>query len=255
MAMAADDPQVATESEPQAASAPGSELEVPNLRFGEVTRRAREPLGVFATRVVRDAIVNGELKPGERIYQETVADELGLSRIPVRDALRQLESEGLVRLTPNSPARVAEFDAAEFEEVYAMRERLEPLAVERSVPKLTDDQLQEVKALQDSLEAEWDDHEQVLRLDREFHLAIMQAAPMPRLLRLITDFWNSSQHYRRAYLQLANERDSAIVQAEHFLLLQATLDRDAKQAARIARNHIRRTRVRLVSGLASSDNI
>jgi DNA-binding GntR family transcriptional regulator len=218
-------------------------------RYGGIERLQGESLGVYATRAVRQAIVSGSLKPGERIYQETVAEELGLSRIPVRDALRQLESEGLVRLTPNSPARVAEFDSAEFEEVYAMRERLEPLAVERSVPNLTDEQLSEVESLLGALEDEWEDHEQVLKLDREFHLSTMQAAPMPRLLRLVGDFWNSSQHYRRAYLQIATERDGELIRAEHFLLVQATLDRDGEQAARIARNHIRRTRLRLVEGL------
>ncbi|GAA3967297.1 GntR family transcriptional regulator [Actinomadura viridis] len=213
--------------------------------FIGVERAPGESLGYFATRVLRDKIVEGTLRPGQRIFQEAIAEQLGLSRIPVRDALRQLESEGLVRLVPNSPARVAELDPAEFTEIYEMREHLEPLAVERSAPNLTDEQLDRIHRLSEQIENSWDDSERVLKLDRDFHLASMQAARMPRLLRLVEDFWNSSQHFRRAYRETVGESDIAVIRAEHFLLVDALDSRDGKQAAQIARNHIRRTRVRL----------
>lgn len=211
-----------------------------------------ESLGFYATRALRQGIVDGVLRPGERIYQEAIADQLGLSRIPVRDALRQLESEGLVRLVPNSPARVAELDAAEFVEIYEMRERLEPLAVARSAPNLSDQQLRELQWLYDEITGGWDDSERILRLDRDFHLASMQAAGMPRLLRLVEDFWNSSQHFRRAYRDTVTEADIAVIRSEHFLLLDALKERDGEQAARIAHNHIRRTRVRLAGRLGGA---
>ncbi|MEV6867360.1 GntR family transcriptional regulator [Streptosporangium subroseum] len=213
--------------------------------FSGVERAPGESLGYFATRVLRDKIVEGTLHPGQRIHQEAIAEQLGLSRIPVRDALRQLESEGLVRLAPNSPARVAELDLAEFTEIYEMRERLEPLAVERSAANLTTQQLREIHQLSEQIENSWDDSERVLKLDRDFHLASMQAARMPRLLRLVEDFWNSSQHFRRAYRETLSDLDIAVIKAEHFLLVDALESRDGKQAAQIARNHIRRTRVRL----------
>lgn len=212
-------------------------------------RRPGESLGFYATRALRQAIVDGVLLPGERIYQEMIAEQLGLSRIPVRDALRQLESEGLVRLVPNSPARVAELDAAEFSEIYEMREQLEPLAVARSAPNLTDEQLHRLRWLFEEINGSWDDAERILKLDRDFHLASMQAAGMPRLLRLVEDFWNSSQHFRRAYRETLAEGDIEIIRAEHYLLLDALEQRDGEQAARVVRNHIRRTRVRLAGRL------
>ncbi|HST40240.1 MAG TPA: GntR family transcriptional regulator [Conexibacter sp.] len=211
-----------------------------------------ESLGFYATRALRQAIVDGVLRPGERIFQEAIADQLGLSRIPVRDALRQLESEGLVRLVPNSPARVAELDAAEFSEIYEMREKLEPLAVARSAPNLTDQQLHELQWLFEEISGSWDDSERILKLDRDFHLASMQAAGMPRLLRLVEDFWNSSQHFRRAYRETIDDEDIAIIRAEHFLLLDALKSRDGDQASRIAHNHIRRTRMRLTGRLGEA---
>jgi DNA-binding GntR family transcriptional regulator len=219
-----------------------------------VERRPGESLGFYATRALRQAIVDGVLRPGERIHQEAIAEQLDISRLPVRDALRQLESEGLVRLVPNSPARVAELDATEFSEIYEMRERLEPLAVARSAPNLSDDQLREIARLNDEMRANFDDSERILRVDRDFHLATMQAAGMPRLLRLVEDFWNSSQHFRRAYRETVSDEDAAVIQAEHFLLVDALQERDGEQAARIARNHVRRTRVRLAGRLAGGSD-
>ena len=217
--------------------------------FRGVERLPGESLSYFATRVMRGKIVDGNLRPGQRIHQEALAEQLGLSRIPVRDALRQLESEGLVRLVPNSPARVAQLDPAEFSEIYEMRERLEPLAVERSAANLTDEQLREIHWLSEQIDSSWTDSERVLRLDRDFHIASMQAARMPRLLRLVEDFWNSSQHFRRAYRETLTDEDISVIRAEHFLLVEALDSHDGEQAARIARNHIRRTRVRLADRL------
>ena len=211
-----------------------------------------ESLGFYATRALRQAIVDGVLTPGERIYQEMIAEQLGLSRLPVRDALRQLESEGLVRLVPNSPARVAELDAAEFSEIYEMREQLEPLAVARSAPNLTDEQLHRLQWLFDEINDSWDDAERILKLDRDFHLLSMQAARMPRLLRLVEDFWNSSQHFRRAYRETLSADDIEVIRSEHFLLLDALKERDGEQAARVVANHIRRTRMRLAGRLTDA---
>src|SRR5918998_2890875 len=78
---------------------------------------------------LREAIHDGRLKPGEPVRQEAIAHELGVSRIPVREALRRLESEGLVVARPHASARVARLDFEEYEEIYKMRERLQPLAL------------------------------------------------------------------------------------------------------------------------------
>src|SRR5215467_8077804 len=87
---------------------------------------------------IRDDIVSGRLRPGERIVQDSVARRYGTSRIPVREALRDLASEGLVTLAPDVGARVAKLNPGELHEVYLMREALEPIAVAASVPLLPD---------------------------------------------------------------------------------------------------------------------
>jgi DNA-binding GntR family transcriptional regulator len=220
---------------------------------GGPERLEGEPLSQVATRYLREAILEGRLRAGARIRQEAVARELGTSRIPVREALHQLENEGLVNLIPRSGARVARLDFAESAEVYRIREELEPLAIAQSAPRLSDTQLAQLRDLMLQIERS-DDPGVWLLLDRRFHLASYAAAPMPRLLKMIENFWNSTQQYRRIYYGLiASERQASAAPAlppthvDHQLLLDALQRRDPVDAAGVLRMHIRRTRLTLAN--------
>jgi DNA-binding GntR family transcriptional regulator len=212
-----------------------------------------EPRGKVVADFLRDAILQGRVKSGDWIRQEAVARELGTSRIPVREALRQLESEGLVSLVPHTGARVATRDFAEYTELYKIRERLEPLAIVESMPHLTSDDLNALRTLMLDIEATVDPISW-LDLDRRFHLQTYARAPMPRLLKLIEGFWNSTQQYRRVFNVAAAQRvDGSLFDRlpmtliEHRLLLDALERRDAESAAEILAMHIRRTRLTLAS--------
>src|SRR4051794_28356339 len=150
------------------------------------------------TAALRQAVLDGRLRPGERISQEGLAEEYGTSRAPVREALRRLESEGLITLVPSSGAWVAKLAFDEYTEVYRIREWLEPPAMAASVPNLTDAQVGELGTLVESMEALSDDVEW-LALDRRFHLLSYAGAPLPRLKRMIEGFWTTTQQYRRAH--------------------------------------------------------
>jgi DNA-binding GntR family transcriptional regulator len=194
---------------------------------------------------LRDAIFDGRLRPGEWLRQEAVAAEFGTSRIPVREALRQLASEGFVVLQPHAGARVARLELSELDEIYQLREQLEPLAIARSVPNLTEQQLTQIGSLVAQMErvADPDDLKLWLQLDRDFHLGTFAGAPMPRLLGLIEGFWNTTQQYRRVYTLLPRRLE--IAHAEHRLLLEALMRRDPDDAQRLLMTHIRRTRLTL----------
>lgn len=207
--------------------------------------RPDESASRHAARFLREGIVRGWLQPNLRIQQEAIATHLGISRIPVRDALRQLESEGLVRLLPNRSARVAAFDLRELIEVYEMRETIEPLAIRRSAPLLSSGDIADIERLHVQIADAWDDGEHVLDLDRQFHLTTIRAAGMPRLLRLIEDFWNSTQHFRRVYRDRFGARDRQAILAEHLLIAEMVARRDSEGAATLLAQHIRRTRRRL----------
>jgi DNA-binding GntR family transcriptional regulator len=213
-------------------------------RGGQGLGPNHEPLAALVARHLREAIMEGSLRPGDRIRQESVARELGTSRIPVREALQQLQSEGLVTLTSHVGARVAKLDLAELDEIYLIRERLEPLAIAQSTPHFVQERQQDLRRLIEDMEvADGEVPTSWVETDREFHLLTYSAAPLPRLLRLIEELWNSTQQYRRAYTRLP--ATVQLAQAEHRLLLESIQRRDPEDAERLSLMHIRRTRITL----------
>lgn len=162
----------------------------------------------------------------------------------MRGALSRLESDGLVVLKPSSGAWVARVDLAECLEIYMIRERLEPLALEQSVPNMSEDRIDQLDRLVEEMVAS-PDTETFLRLDRMFHLASYQDAGMKQFLVMIERFWNTTQHYRRAFMTLLGPERNWIIHAEHRLIVDAIRRRDAEGAAHLLTGHIRRTRSEL----------
>jgi DNA-binding GntR family transcriptional regulator len=208
-----------------------------------------EPMigGAASARVahhLREAILNGDIAPGERIRQEEVADRLGASRLPVREALRILEAEGLTEHEANKGARVPYLSMHEVDVVYQMRERLEPLALFESIPHLGPADLERLEDVQARIEQNTDVGS-FLALDREFHLLTYSGCAIDQLTSMVTRLWNSTQHYRRAFVSLSGPGRMWVVNAEHRLLLDAIERRDSVDAERYLTGHIRRTRIEL----------
>lgn len=193
---------------------------------------------------LREAILGGKLRPGDRIRQEEVAEQFGASRLPVREALRILAAEGLTELEPHKGARVPRLTRREVEVIYRMRERLEPLALAESLPRLTAADHDQLGRLQQRIEDNGD-LEKFLDLDREFHLLTYRGCPVQPLNSAVTRLWNSTQHYRRSYVALGGQDRMWLVNAEHRLILDAVVRRDAEDGERYLAGHIRRTRVEL----------
>ena len=191
-----------------------------------------------------ERILTGDLAPGTRIKQDELAEELHSSRIPVREALRILAARGLVNLRSNTGAWVSQMSRQDLEVSYKIRERIEPLLLEESLPRLTDDDVARMRSLQDDIEAN-DDVERFLVLDRELHWASYAGHRAPHLADIIERLWDTTQHYRRAYTRLAGSRRSWIINAEHRLLIEAIAERDVEGACVTLTQHIRRTRVEL----------
>lgn len=204
-----------------------------------------EPRAQEVARWLREAIFEGRLEAGQPVRQAAVAEQLGVSRIPVREALRQLETEGLVVLRPHSGARVASLDRDECEDIYKMRERLEPLALAEGMAAITEEQLEEVKRLALELEKLDGDPSAWIDGDRRFHLACYAGIKGPRLLQTITGFWNTTQHYRRAQLDTFTEHDYELAHAEHRLIVDALTTGSVRVGEEVVRAHIERSRIRL----------
>jgi DNA-binding GntR family transcriptional regulator len=193
---------------------------------------------------LRAAILGGEIGPGERVRQEEVAQLLGSSRLPVREALRMLEAEGLIEHEANKGARVPRLGPHEVDTIYQMRERLEPLALSESIPHLTEVTHRRLREIQEQIETD-SEVGRFLELNREFHLLTYTGCRIDPLSSMVTRLRNSTQHYRRAFVSISGPGRRWVINAEHRLLLDAIERRDVIDAERYLSGHIRRTRIEL----------
>ena len=195
---------------------------------------------------LRDAVLRGEYAPGSRIRQEDIAERFGASRLPVREALRILESEGLVILVANTGAWIAHLSLEECQELYQIRERIEPLLLSYSLPGLDETALDRLGDLADEMQA-GTDVGRFLQLDREFHLLSYSGARTTILGDTVLRLWNSTQHYRRAFTLISGPAGNRAVHYEHQLLVGAIRRGDSQDAERVLLGHIRRTRIELLA--------
>ena len=195
----------------------------------------RETIAEQVAAILREGIAAGVLKAGTALRQDELAARFGFSRMPIRDALRQLEAEGIVSIHPTRGAFVAEMDGNEIREIYAVRELLEVEALRLSCPKLTARQLDEAAAVLDQIDAEPD----VGRwgtLNRIFHLKLYGACANARLLGLIEAQHKAADRYVRVLLSNLDYR--ARSQAEHRSILVACRKPDGEAAQDLLRRHL-----------------
>jgi DNA-binding GntR family transcriptional regulator len=193
---------------------------------------------------LKEEILSGKFPPGVRIRQEDIAEQFGASRSPVREALRILEAEGLINLVAHTGAWISHLSLAECEEMYQIRERVEPLLLRLSIPAMTDSVIAELSDLVNQMEAT-NDVETFLKLDRQFHLLSYSKAETTLVGDMVNRLWNTTQHYRRAYSRLLAASSFKPAHYEHHLLLAAIIRRDSDDTERILFGHIRRTRLEL----------
>ena len=193
---------------------------------------------------LRRQILSGDLMPGERIRQEEIAEEFNASRIPVREALRILVTDGLVEVVANAGAWVSGLTMAECIEQYQIRERIEPLLLRSSLENFDESLLPKLEELVGALERN-QDVKTFMELDRQFHMLTYSGAPDTALKEIIVRLWNTTQPYRRVYTKLVGSPGLSVTHLEHRLLLEAIARRDHEDAERILSGHIRRTRIAL----------
>lgn len=184
---------------------------------------------------VRTRVISGQLPAGTRIDQDALAAEFSVSRMPVREALRQLGAEGFVTIVPHRGAIVTALSPAEVEEIYEIRAALEGVAARHASQTLTADDLERLRKVLAAIRNEkqidtW------VALNAEFHNAINQASMRPRLLELIQRFREQSQPYIRLYVQRLHKSTQA--RKEHRAILEALADRDADRAEAAVRAHL-----------------
>lgn len=202
-----------------------------------------------AAAALRAAILDGSLRPGQRVNQEEWAARAGVSAIPVREALRALAGEGLFEYRPRRGYAVTELDLADLEEVYRLRRLLETDALLRGVPQATQ---ADVAALRLELEAcaAARDVRERLAANRRLHDRLHALAGSRVLGRLIGLLWDSTEAYRALYYALEGETDEA--DQAHAAIVAAVAARDARAAVAAQDAHRERALTRLRASLRPS---
>ena len=186
---------------------------------------------------LKQAILQGSLKPGERLRQAELSRIYGVSRAPVRDAIRRLAGEGLITISGQS-ARVSAVSLDGFLEIYRIREVLEAMAARLSVPKVSNETLIHLARILEDLEKDSKDGNLThwLELNRKFHFDSYSSCNSPILLKTISNLWDSTDYCRMRYVTLTGNLERA--NQSHRALLDALVKRDVRQYVRLCRDHV-----------------
>lgn len=189
---------------------------------------------------VRDAIVDGRLEPGRKLVQEQLADELGVSRTPIREALTALGRDGLVQAVHGSGYVVSDLSDQDIAEVSQVRERLETMALEEACGRLTPLQRVHVEAaIEEMAAADPADAGLQFELNRRFHQTLIAPCANRFLLTLIDQLWDHPVNRRITRSYIRGDEDVATMIEEHRDLLQASLDGDPTTLVALATEHMR----------------
>lgn len=200
---------------------------------------------VYST--IREAIQTGKYAPGRRLVADELAQELGTSRMPVREALRRLEVTGLVSIAPHRGAVVSQLSAREIVEIYHIRAVLEGLAARLAVAHLRREDFERLTALVEQMAAADPsprERARLLRANHDFHRILWRAAAAPRLTELLENLYDASHRFRNLSLLLPGRL--AQVNEEHRRILDALGRGEAAAAERLANEHHENTARRLI---------
>lgn len=214
----------------------------------------RKTMTGMAVEVLRERILRGEYTEGEQLRQDALAESLGVSRIPVREALRQLESEGLVTFNPHYGAVVSSLSLEEIEELCQLRALLEGELIRLAVPNLKRADHDRADEILDAYEAAFEDNDiaEWGSLNWRFHSALLGAADRPLTMNVLTTLHNQSDRYMRMQLTLTHGEDTAI--GEHRAIAAAAREGEGEVAAALLHEHVLGAGQRLIEFLRVQRN-
>lgn len=193
---------------------------------------------VFVT--LRRQILRGELKPGERLMEISLAKRLGVSRTPIREAIRKLEHEGLVVMIPRRGAHVAEITRQELNDVLEVRLSLEILAIEKAVDRMKEPEIRKLKRAEaefaELVERDDVDLTELGEADEHFHDVIYEGTGNRRLIQILNNLREQMYRFRVEYMKTKNIRQTLV--DEHDAIVRAVESHDKEEAVRLTRLHI-----------------
>lgn len=207
-------------------------------RLMPVNLDSYKPLRELVLEALREAIFNGVLQPRERLMEIQLAEELGVSRTPVREALRKLELEGFIVMVPRKGAYVADLSLKDIEDVFEIRIALEGLAASLSAERITDEELELMeRLLAEKAEAINSlNMEKLVEVDTQFHETIYHASRNERLSSIISNLREQIQRYRTTSLAYPGRMQRSL--EEHRSIVEAIQARDPVLAKQLVQDHI-----------------
>ena len=196
------------------------------------------PLRDVVFNTLRQAILRGELKPGERLMEIQLANKLGVSRTPIREAIRKLELEGLVLMIPRKGAEVAEITEKNMRDVLEVRKALEELAVQLACEKITAEEIEEMKKAAEEFRMilKNKDITEIAEADVRFHDIIYMATDNQKLILLLNNLREQMYRYRVEYLKREDAHETLL--AEHERIIETIEKRDKEEAMKAVSRHI-----------------
>lgn len=208
-----------------------------------------KPLREMVFESLREAIIHGRLRPGERLMEMQLAEEMGVSRTPVREAIRKLELEGFVVMIPRKGAYVSGISVKDIVDVFEVRAGLEALAAGLAAKRITDEKLEKLERslLQINEVRIKDDLNAIVETDINFHEIIYKACLNDRLVQIVTLLKEQIHRFRTT--SLAQPGRSKNAQAEHRAIVEAISERNVEMSQKLAREHIENAEQSLLSAL------
>ena len=209
------------------------------------------PLRDVVFNTLRQAILTGELKPGERLMEIHLANKLGVSRTPIREAIRKLELEGLVTMIPRRGAEVAQITEKSMNDVLEVRRAMDALCAELACERITDEETQQLHQACVAFEAavKTRDVKKIAQADVELHDIIVQATGNQRLVQLINNLSEQMYRYRFEYIKDASQHQRLI--EEHRVIYESILKKDRETASQAARVHIDNQKKAIIAQIRS----
>ncbi|MDD4170948.1 MAG: GntR family transcriptional regulator [Syntrophomonas sp.] len=207
-------------------------------RLAPVDLDSYKPLRELVLDAIRSAIINGTLQPRERLMEIQMAEELGVSRTPIREALRKLELEGFIVMVPRKGAYVSDLSFKDIADVFEIRAALEGLAAGLAAERITDDELETMERLlvgkQEAITA--GDIDKLVEVDTSFHELLYRASRNVRLATIISNLREQIQRFRLTSLSFPGRNKESLL--EHKQIVEAIQARDTQLARQLAQEHI-----------------
>jgi len=224
-------------------------------KLSKVNFNDYKPLRDVIFNTIREAIIAGELKPGERLMEVQLAEKMGVSRTPVREAIRKLELEGLVEMEPRKGAHVAEVSVKDIMDVLEVRASMDALATSLAAQRITPEEVKELKHIfsQFVTNVEKENVNGTIKKDVEFHDVIYRASRNDKLLQISNSLREQVQRFRVIYLKGYGSTNDVI--KEHEQIIEAITTNNIEMAQAIAYDHIRKQEETIIKAINRSSNI